>query len=357
MVATDLAARGIDISDLTHVINYSLPEDPAVYLHRVGRTGRIGKKGVGLNLISGKELATFTALEKKYGITFEKRTMPTPEAALNMWTERHVKELKEAASGSIYEGYLPLAGAIKARPDADALIAFLMRSFFSYRRRDKARHHGEESHAEAPRREKDRDRERPPREHRDRDRGDRPEREKGTRRERPARFERRDREDRRDEPTQPETHAVEKTAAPPSGGDGAGAKRPSDREIFEAMKAGKPIPITVEPSSGGTEPDGSAGVGRRERRPRRGPANDNVRAAEPGQARLWVNLGRAGGLDEGGVQKALEDAGAPAGKVAHVEVLNAFSFVFVPEAEVAAFEGVSGKKHGERPIKVERAKK
>ena len=45
MVATDIAARGIDISDLSHVINYSLPEDPAVYLHRVGRTGRIGKKG------------------------------------------------------------------------------------------------------------------------------------------------------------------------------------------------------------------------------------------------------------------------------------------------------------------------
>ena len=52
MVATDIAARGIDISDLTHVINYSLPEDPAVYLHRVGRTGRIGKKGTAISLVS-----------------------------------------------------------------------------------------------------------------------------------------------------------------------------------------------------------------------------------------------------------------------------------------------------------------
>src|SRR5256712_9397390 len=118
MVATDIAARGVDISDLSHVINYSLPERPSVDLHRVGRTGRIGKKGVALNLISGKELATFTALEKKYGIVFEKRMMPTPEAALAMWTERHVADLKEAMAGSIYEGYLPLAGAIKARPDA-----------------------------------------------------------------------------------------------------------------------------------------------------------------------------------------------------------------------------------------------
>ncbi|RMG10700.1 MAG: DEAD/DEAH box helicase, partial [Deltaproteobacteria bacterium] len=49
LVATDLAARGIDISDLSHVVNYSLPEDPAVYMHRVGRTGRIGKKGTALS--------------------------------------------------------------------------------------------------------------------------------------------------------------------------------------------------------------------------------------------------------------------------------------------------------------------
>ena len=84
MVATDIAARGIDISDLQYVINYSLPEDPAVYLHRVGRTGRIGKKGTAINLVSGRELVTLTALEKKYGISFEKRQMPTPEEALQV---------------------------------------------------------------------------------------------------------------------------------------------------------------------------------------------------------------------------------------------------------------------------------
>src|SRR5438132_1514522 len=71
MVATDIAARGIDISDLSHVLNYSLPEDPAVYLHRVGRTGRIGKKGTAISLVSGAELNTLSVLEKKYGIRFE----------------------------------------------------------------------------------------------------------------------------------------------------------------------------------------------------------------------------------------------------------------------------------------------
>ncbi|HEY1333120.1 MAG TPA: DEAD/DEAH box helicase, partial [Myxococcaceae bacterium] len=138
MVATDIAARGIDISDLQYVINYSLPEDPAVYLHRVGRTGRIGKKGTAINLMSGRELGTFTVLEKKYGIKFEKREMPSPEDAMRLWTERHVREIQSAAAGSVYEGYLGLAGALKQRPDADDAIAFLLKFFFGHLRREKA---------------------------------------------------------------------------------------------------------------------------------------------------------------------------------------------------------------------------
>jgi ATP-dependent RNA helicase DeaD len=152
MVATDLAARGIDISDLGHVINYSLPEDPAVYLHRVGRTGRIGKSGTAINLTSGRELATLSALEKKYGIKFEVREMPTAEKASAMWAERHVKELKEGAKSSIYEGYLGLAKELKTRADSDELIAFMLRNFFVHQRMERAAgggHH--EAASEAPR--------------------------------------------------------------------------------------------------------------------------------------------------------------------------------------------------------------
>jgi ATP-dependent RNA helicase DeaD len=138
MVATDIAARGIDISDLGHVLNYSLPEDPAVYLHRVGRTGRIGKKGTAINLVSGRELTTFSTLEKKYGITFEKRQMPTPEEALALWTEHHVREIRDGAAGAVYEGYFALAGQLKGRPDADDLIAFLLKYFFTHHRMERA---------------------------------------------------------------------------------------------------------------------------------------------------------------------------------------------------------------------------
>ena len=140
MVATDIAARGIDISDLGHVINYSLPEDPAVYLHRVGRTGRIGNKGVAINLTSGREFSTFSTLEKQYHIQFEKRPMPSPEVATKMWTDRHLKEIRNAAASSVHEGFLPLAAQLKGHPDSDEYISFLLKYFFSHLRVEKVRH-------------------------------------------------------------------------------------------------------------------------------------------------------------------------------------------------------------------------
>ncbi len=152
MVATDIAARGIDISDLSHVINYSLPEDPAVYLHRVGRTGRIGKKGTAISLISGKELVTLTALEKRYGISFEERKLPSPEAAKKLWTDRHVALLREGAAGSVFEAFLPLAQELKGRPDGEYLLAFALKYFFLHRQKEVAqqRLHGPEAAAPAP---------------------------------------------------------------------------------------------------------------------------------------------------------------------------------------------------------------
>ncbi len=138
LVATDIAARGIDISDLSHVINYSLPEDPAVYLHRVGRTGRIGKRGTALSLVSGAEITTLTALQRRFGIQFETRTLPTPEEARKRWSERHLAQLKDAMSASIFEAYIPLAQELKARPDGEYLAAFALKYFFQHHRMERA---------------------------------------------------------------------------------------------------------------------------------------------------------------------------------------------------------------------------
>ena len=79
LVATDVAARGLDVSDLTHVINYGLPEDTAVYTHRSGRTGRAGKKGVSIAIIHSREKGRMREIERIIGKTFERREVPTPE--------------------------------------------------------------------------------------------------------------------------------------------------------------------------------------------------------------------------------------------------------------------------------------
>jgi ATP-dependent RNA helicase DeaD len=285
MVATDIAARGIDISDLQYVINYSLPEDPAVYLHRVGRTGRIGKKGTAINLVSGRELGTFTVLEKRYGIVFEQRQMPSPEEALQLWTERHVREIKASSAGSVYEGFLLLAGALKQRPDADDLIAFLIKFFFGHLRMEKVQAAAAQAGTNSTERPSEpRKRER---KHGERsERAERPERgpRAGPRRERPP---------RRDRPSE--------GAAPSS----------------EAP--------TVEPS--------------------------------PGQVRLWLNLGSSDSLDAVGVAAALEGLGAPAGKLKRVDLRPTYAYAFVAEEDAPAFEALSGKAHGAKTLKVERARR
>jgi len=295
MVATDIAARGIDISDLGYVINYSLPEDPAVYLHRVGRTGRIGKKGTAINLVSGRELGTLTVLEKKYGIVFETRQMPSPEEALRMWTERHVREIQRAGAGSVYEGFLGLAGQMKQRPDADDNIAFLLKFFFGHLRMDKARAAAEAESGQV------KEEGRPPRRERERSRGDRPPRGERTERGSGPR-ERRERPPRRDRPQEGE-------APPPS----------------EERSARPPRPA-AEPTA-------------------------------PGQVRMWLNLGTADGLDAAGLGPALEALGAPSGKVQRSDLRQTYAYLFVAEEDAPAFESLTGKTHGTKTLKLERARR
>ena len=79
LVATDVAARGLDVDDLTHVINYGLPDDTAVYTHRSGRTGRAGKAGVSIAIIHSREKGKLREIERIIGKKFERKDVPTPE--------------------------------------------------------------------------------------------------------------------------------------------------------------------------------------------------------------------------------------------------------------------------------------
>lgn len=79
LVATDVAARGLDVDDLTHVINYGLPDDLEVYTHRSGRTGRAGKKGTSICIVHIKERRRLAEIERFIGKEFEKGLVPTTE--------------------------------------------------------------------------------------------------------------------------------------------------------------------------------------------------------------------------------------------------------------------------------------
>ncbi len=77
LVATDVAARGLDVNDLSHVINYNLPDDPEIYIHRSGRTGRAGKKGISVTLIHLREKSKLRQVEKMVHKTFIRQNVPS----------------------------------------------------------------------------------------------------------------------------------------------------------------------------------------------------------------------------------------------------------------------------------------
>ncbi|NQT77487.1 MAG: DEAD/DEAH box helicase [Bacteroidetes bacterium] len=76
LVATDVAARGLDVTDLTHIINYNLPDDAEIYIHRSGRTGRAGKSGTSVAIVHTRETRKLKEIENKFGIVFTKKPVP-----------------------------------------------------------------------------------------------------------------------------------------------------------------------------------------------------------------------------------------------------------------------------------------
>jgi ATP-dependent RNA helicase DeaD len=139
LAATDVAARGIDISNLTHVFNYSLPNDPDVYLHRTGRTGRIGKEGTAISLMNATAMSTRKVLVNKFEIPFIERELPSKEEAVAKRVNNQAALLKAALGSTVFESFLPTVKALLERPDGHALIAVALRAFFRKDRIARAR--------------------------------------------------------------------------------------------------------------------------------------------------------------------------------------------------------------------------
>ena len=95
LVATDVAARGLDVNDLTHVINFSMPDDTESYTHRSGRTGRAGKKGTSIAIIHSRERHKIRQVEKTIGKEFLAGRLPTPQEICTKQLFRAIDEIEK----------------------------------------------------------------------------------------------------------------------------------------------------------------------------------------------------------------------------------------------------------------------
>ncbi len=108
LVATDVAARGIDVNDLTHVINYNLPDDVEVYIHRSGRTGRAGKSGVSATIVHSREVNRIRDIERISGKKFEQKFVPKAEEICEIKLLHFIDKLQnqEVTEGTVSQ-FLP----------------------------------------------------------------------------------------------------------------------------------------------------------------------------------------------------------------------------------------------------------
>ena len=138
LVATDVAARGIDVVDLTHVINYSIPNDHESYVHRIGRTGRAGKEGIAITFIGARDIYRIKQIEQKYKFHINPIDAPSVNDIAQTYLMRAIEHLTTLAQQQKAEkepAYIQELRSIIEKYEHPALInaltALLSKQFFS----------------------------------------------------------------------------------------------------------------------------------------------------------------------------------------------------------------------------------
>ena len=122
LVATDVAARGIDVDDITHVINYQLPDEIETYTHRSGRTGRAGKSGISMVIVTKSELRKIRSIEKIVKQNFISKNIPTGIEICEIQLYHLANKIKETKINKDVENYLPAINEVLDGIDRDELI-------------------------------------------------------------------------------------------------------------------------------------------------------------------------------------------------------------------------------------------
>jgi ATP-dependent RNA helicase DeaD len=136
LVATDVAARGIDISDLSHVISYAAPDSPEVYVHRTGRTGRAGKAGIALSLVSALDIGNFRYLQNVNRIEIAERQLPDENALENrlrdrlcVKVEQEMRHIPERDRAWKVDRFVPVVEAMIATPEGRRELAGICEAY------------------------------------------------------------------------------------------------------------------------------------------------------------------------------------------------------------------------------------
>ncbi len=130
LVATDVAARGIDISDLTHVINYSLPQNPESYVHRVGRTGRAGKEGTAVTFVTPDEYRKLVFIKRITKTDIRKEKIPEVADVIQSKIARIRNDITEIIKSSEFDDYIEFADSLLVEHEPrQVLSAFVKYAF------------------------------------------------------------------------------------------------------------------------------------------------------------------------------------------------------------------------------------
>lgn len=130
LVATDVAARGLDIEDLTHVINYSLPQDPEAYLHRIGRTGRAGKEGTAITFVTPEEFKKLNFIKNITQTNIRKERVPQIQEVIEFKKRKIINEVNDLVEYGTSTNYLLLAKELLRNHNAEEVVAALVKYNF-----------------------------------------------------------------------------------------------------------------------------------------------------------------------------------------------------------------------------------
>lgn len=130
LVATDVAARGIDVNNLTHVINYSLPQDSESYVHRIGRTGRAGNQGTAITFISNSEYRQFLSMKKAVHADIRLEKIPTVNDIIELKKRNIMDEIAETIESQMFDDYAEMATEILSTNEPHTALSALLKMAF-----------------------------------------------------------------------------------------------------------------------------------------------------------------------------------------------------------------------------------